>query len=160
MSQGANKDDIISVGETSLVCLYNGSPHHGINVLRYEKLCMKVATSTVPVQPGALPHTSGSVKYHSLRMYHQIQEWLDVQMSSVDWGWKVSAENLLSIMTDLQPAPQKFLEVVRCGCKYACNTMRCFCRKHGMTCSTACSECRGICANTPNNIDSESDEDT
>ena len=160
MSQGANKDDIISAGETALVFLYNGNPHHGINVLRYEKLCVKTATSTVPVQPGALPPTSGLVKYHSLRVYHQIQEWLGVEMSSVDWGWKVSAGNLLPIMTDLQPAPQKFLEVVRCGCKSACNTMRCSCRKHGMTCSTACSECRGVCANTPNDIDSESDEDT
>ena len=86
ISQGANKDDIISAGETALVCMYNGNPHHGINVLRYEKLCMKVATSTVPVQPGALPHTSYSVKYHSLRVYYQIQEWLGVQMSSMDRG--------------------------------------------------------------------------
>ena len=85
MSQGANKDDIISAGETALVCLYNWNPHHGINVLRYEKLCMKVATSTVSVESGALPYMSGSVKYHSLRVYHQIQEWLGVQMSSVDW---------------------------------------------------------------------------
>ena len=119
---------------------------------------MQVATSTVPVQPGALPHTSGSVKYHSLRVYHQIQEWLGVQISSVDWFWKVRAENLLSIMTDLQPALQKFLEVVLCACKYACNTMRCSFRKHGMTCSTVCFECRGVCANTLNDIDSESDE--
>ena len=104
--------------------MYNGNPHHGINVLRYEKLCMKVATSTVPVQPGALPHTSGSVKYHSITVYHQIQEWLGGQMASVDWCWRVSAGNLLPIMTDLQPAPQKFLEVVHCGCKYACNTLQ------------------------------------
>ena len=41
MSQGANTDGIISAGETALVCLYNGNPHHGINVLRYEKLCVK-----------------------------------------------------------------------------------------------------------------------
>ena len=70
MSQGANKDDIISAGETALVCLYNWNPHHGINVLRYDKLCMKVATSSVPVEPGALPLTPGSVKYYSLRVYH------------------------------------------------------------------------------------------
>ena len=121
--QGVNTDDIISVGETAIVCLYNGNPHHGINVLRYEKFCVKAATSTVPVQPGPLPPTSGSVKYHSLIVYHQIQEWLGVEMSYVDWGWKLSAGNLLPIMTDLQPAPQKFLEVVRCVCKSACDTM-------------------------------------
>ena len=49
MSQGANKDDIISAGETALVCPYNGNPHHGNNVLRYDKFCVKAATSTVPV---------------------------------------------------------------------------------------------------------------
>ena len=117
MSQGDNTDDIISAGETALVCLYNGNPHHGINVLRYEKLCVKAATSTVPVHRVALPPPSGLVKYHSLKVYHQIQEWLGVEMCSVDWGWKVSAGKLLPIMTDLQPAPQKFLEVVRCACK-------------------------------------------
>ena len=159
-SQGANTDDIVSAGETTLVCLYNDNPHHGINILRYENLCVKPATSTVPLQPGALPPTSGSVKYHNITVYHQIQEWLGVEMSSVDRGWKVSAGNLLPIMTDLQPAPQKFLKVVCCGCKYACNTMHCFCRKHGMTCSTACSECSGACANNPNGIVLQSDVDT
>lgn len=118
MRQGANEDDIISAGETTLVCLYNGNPYHVINVFRHEKFCM---------QPGALP-TSGSVKYHRLsrgsldslaevwpatafdwsvdltpaRLFsdlkiektsvtlvlvcHQIQEWLSVKMSSVNWG--------------------------------------------------------------------------
>ena len=32
--------------------------------------------------------------------------------------------------------------------------------KHGMTCSSACSECRGICDNNSlKDIDSESDDD-
>ena len=84
---------------------------------------------------------------------------LGVEMSSVNRGWKVSAGNLLPIMTDLQPSPQKFLEVVRCGYKSFCDTMRSSCRKHGVTCSTACYECRGVCGNTSNDIDSESDED-
>ena len=117
MSQGANKDGIISAGKTAIVCLYNRNPHHGINVLRYDKLCVKVATSTVPVEPVELPYTSGSVKYHSLRVHHQIQEWSGIQMSSVDWCWRVGAGNLLPIMTHLQPAPHC------CACKYACSTM-------------------------------------
>ena len=82
-------------------------------------------------------------------------------MPSVDWGWTVSARKLMPIMTDLQPASQKFLEVVcNCGCKSGCNTMLGSCRKHGMSCSTACCECMGVYANNPNDIDSESDKDT
>ena len=90
MSQGASKDDIITASERALVCLYNGDPQHGINVLRYEQFCAKAATSAMPVQPGALPPMSASVKYHSLRVYHQIQEWLGAELSFVDWGWKIS----------------------------------------------------------------------
>ena len=45
-------------------------------------------------------------------------------MSSVDWCWRVGAGSLLPIMTDLQPAPHKFMEVVRCACKYVCSTMQ------------------------------------
>jgi len=126
MSQGASKDDIITAGERALVCLYSGDPQHGISVPRYEQFCAKAATSTMPVQPGALPPTSASVKYHSLRVYHQIQERLGVELSSLDWGWKISGTGkLLPIMTDLQPAPQKILEAVHCGCKSGCGTMRC-----------------------------------
>ena len=77
-------------------------------------------------------------------------------MLSVDWVWKVSARKLLPTMTDLQPAPHKLLYIVL----YGCEIMRCYCSQHVMTCSTVCSECKDICANTTNYIDSESDEDT
>lgn len=152
---GASKDNIISAGEAALVCLYNGKSHQSINDLRYEKFCKKSATNTIVVQPKSIPPTSAAAKYHSLRVYHQVQEWLGVELRPEDWGWKVSAGKLVPIMTDLQPAPQKFLEVVRCGCSYGCNNMRCSCRKHGMLCSTACSECRGVCANILNDAESE-----
>ncbi len=41
-------------------------------------------------------------------------ERLGWEMSSVDWGWTVSAGKLMSIMTDLQLARQKFWKVVCC----------------------------------------------
>ena len=40
-------------------------------------LC-ETAIGTLPVEPGTLPPTLASVKYHSLRVYHQIQKWLGV----------------------------------------------------------------------------------
>jgi len=151
----------ITAGERALVFLYIGDPQHGISVPRYEQFCAKAATRTMPDQPGALPPMSASVKYHSLRVYHQIQERLGVELSSLDWGWKISGTGkLLPIMTDLQPAPQKILEVVRCGCKSGCGTMRCSCRKHAMTCASDCYECRGVCDNnTLKDNDSESDDE-
>ena len=157
-NSGTSKADIISAGEAALVCLYGGKLHQSINALRYEKFCTKSARSTTVVQPSSIPPTSAAAKFHSLRVYQQVQRWLGVELPPEDWGWKFSEGKLLPIMTDLQPAPQKFLEVVRCGCRSGCSSTRCSCKKHGMPCSSACSECRGVCANMLNDVESDEDE--
>ena len=85
----------------------------------------------------------------SLCFHQQIQEWKenDYHVKPQEWGWKTSEEKFLPNTTDLQPAPQKLLEIIRCNCKSRSNTMRCTCRNHGMVCSMECSECRDVCAN-------------
>jgi hypothetical protein len=45
------------------------------------------------------------------------------------------------------PAPQEQLEVIQCGSKTGCYIFRCTCRKNGLDCSMACSECHGVCSN-------------
>ena len=152
-NSGASKDDIISAGEAALhvVCLYKGKSQQSINALRYEKFWMKSATSTIVVQHSSIPPTSAAANYHGLRVYRQVKGWLDVELPPEDWGWKFSAGKLLPIMTDLQPTPQKLLELVRCSCRSGCSNMRCSCKKHGMPCSTTCSECR-VCVLTCSTI--------
>ena len=49
--------------------------------------------------------------------------------------------------TDLPPAPDDLLKVVRCQCKTDCYTRRCTCKNHGLECSAACSDCKGISCN-------------
>ncbi|GFR94039.1 hypothetical protein ElyMa_000908700 [Elysia marginata] len=40
--------------------------------------------------------------------------------------------------------------MIRCNCKSDCRSKRCTCRKHGLECSLACAECKGIrCLNSP-----------
>ena len=55
------------------------------------------------------------------------------------------------IMTDLPPAPEALLEVVRCTCRHDCDTRRCSYKKHRLDCCVACGECKGItsCNNSP-----------
>ena len=67
-SQGASKAKNITAGETTIFCLHNGNPQLGINALRCQTMCAKVATTTDPVQPSTLSPTSASVKYHSLNV--------------------------------------------------------------------------------------------
>ena len=164
MNDGATQDDIAQAGEKAMVCLYKGNPGQSINDLRLQRFAAKTSSSMVPVQSSSLPPTSAANKFHSLHVFQQIQEWKggDHHVNPQEWGWKTSEGKFIPIMTDLQPAPQKLLEIIQCNCRSGCNTMRCSCRKHGMVCSMACSDCRGICANmgnTSEDMESESDED-
>ena len=54
---------------------YNGKPGELLDSLPYQHFCQKVATNTSHVQPQSLPPTSAAAKYHSLRVFFQIQKW-------------------------------------------------------------------------------------
>ena len=64
-------------------------------------------------------------------------------------------------MTQLQPAPEALLRVVRCNCLSDCSSMRCTCKKHDLECSAACGHCRGTsCTNAAAlDFDEDLDED-
>jgi hypothetical protein len=103
------------------------------------------------VEAHSLPPTAAA-KDHSLRVYHQVQEWKGEAeaepLNPEDWGWKLKGGHLMPILTDLPPAPKELLEMIRCGCKTGCITAKCTCRKHGLECTSLCGECRGTaCTN-------------
>ncbi|GFS25687.1 hypothetical protein ElyMa_007033100 [Elysia marginata] len=111
-----------------------------------------VASSITTVQVRSLPPTSAAAKYHSLRVYLQLQDWIDkiCDMKPEMWGWHLYSGRLDPCTTDLPPAPELLLKMIRCNCKSDCRPKRCPCRKHGLECSLACAECKGIsCLNSP-----------
>eukprot|EP00745_Piridium_sociabile_P007798 TRINITY_DN15240_c0_g2_i1.p1 TRINITY_DN15240_c0_g2~~TRINITY_DN15240_c0_g2_i1.p1 ORF type:complete len:104 (-),score=14.59 TRINITY_DN15240_c0_g2_i1:515-826(-) len=66
------------------------------------------------------------------------------------WGWQLVCGRLEPRETDLPPAPEDLLKVIRCNCKKDCSSKRCTCRKHGLECSVACGQCQGFsCSNSP-----------
>ncbi|MEW8547735.1 MAG: hypothetical protein AB2693_29860 [Candidatus Thiodiazotropha sp.] len=143
-------DEIIKYGERAMVILFGGKPEEKLDSLRLSIFYQKVAGSVKFIKPENLPPTSAATRYHSLRTYHQIQVWKGRNdLLAEDWGWAVKGNRLLAVHTDRPPAPEKLLKVVRCKCKASCKTFRCTCRKHGLTCSQMCGECRGIsCLNS------------
>ena len=42
------------------------------------------------LQPKCLPPTSAAAVYHSLRFYHQVQQWKGVALPPRDWSWKLA----------------------------------------------------------------------
>ena len=66
-------EEIAAVGEKALCCLYGGRPNEGLDVVRYRRFCEKVATSDTTVKVHSLPPTSAAARYHSARVYLQVQ---------------------------------------------------------------------------------------
>ena len=167
LQENATLADISSAGEASLVCLYTGAVGDLLDTLRLLRFHQKVATSTLFVQPENLPPTSSAAKYHSLRVYLQVQTWkgesrLGPHLHPQNLGWKAVESKVVPMQCEMYVAPKALLKVGRCNCKMGCDTLRCFCRKVGLECSTGCGECRGICANMYENIteDNDYEEDT
>ena len=79
----------------------------------------------------------------------QIQQWKGEEIDPEEWGWKLQENQIIPITTDLPPATDSLLKVLRCNCKSRCNTLRCSCRKHGLECSAVCGHCKGsACSNS------------
>ena len=74
--QSGTKDAISSAGEKALVYLYGGKGNDTLDGLRKTKFCNKVAKSSTTVEVHSLPPTTDAAKYHSFRVYCQVQEWM------------------------------------------------------------------------------------
>lgn len=81
------------------------------------------------------------------RVYYQVQTWLGNQLNPEDWGWKLIDNTLEPIKTLLPPAPEKLLNTIFCNCKKGCSA-KCGCKKVGLQCTPACTNCQGqSCSN-------------
>ena len=155
LQENATLADISSAGEAALVCQCTGAV--GDTLDKLQRFRQKVATSTRFVQPENLHQTSSAAKYHSLRVYPQVQIWkgesmLGPHLHPQNLGWKAVEGKLLPVQCVMDVAPKALLKVVRYNCNMGCDTLRCSYRKAGLDCSTGCVECRGICANMYENI--------
>ena len=75
LHENATLADISSAGEAALVRLNTGAVGDTLYKLRLLQFHQKVATSTRFGEPENLPPTSSAAKYHSLRVYLQVQIW-------------------------------------------------------------------------------------
>lgn len=149
-SDSASTHDVVEAGEKALILVYNGKLTDTLDSLRYKRFCEKVASKTSHVKPQSLPPTSAAAKYHSLRVYFQVQEWKGSvsELHPTDWGWQECDGGFVPLQTSLPPAPEHLLKVIRCNCQTDCSSLRCSCKKHNIECSPACGNCKGTsCTN-------------
>ena len=71
-----NIDNILSAGEKVIIHLYGGNMTETWDEFRFRNFCKHVAFGTTFVQVQTLPPLLAATKFHSLRVYYQVQEWL------------------------------------------------------------------------------------
>ena len=126
-SPSATAEENSTAGEQVLATIYNGKPGETLDFVRYKHFCEKVARNTSHIQPQTLTPTSAAAKFHSLRVYFQVQQWKGTGdgLLPEEWGWRESEDEILvPVTTDLLPAPHDLLRIIRCNCKSDCGTMR------------------------------------
>ena len=129
----SNHQMIAETGEKLLVDIYDGNDGDTLDKLRLVKYHEKVSTGSKQVQPKVLPPTSAAAKYHSYRVFYQVQEWAclgtSLELMPEEWGFQLQRGQLLRVHTDISPAPEVLLNVIRCGCTTDCSSHRCSCRR-------------------------------
>ena len=99
------------------------------------------------LHPQKLPPTSAAAFQHSLRVFHQINHWMDNNLPPENYGWKIINESHKPVFTEQPIAPIKLLQLIKCGCKKKCNRKKCICKKHSMPCTSLCSCNEDHCLN-------------
>ena len=108
----------------------------------------------------SLPPTEGAAKQHSFRTYHQVQQWLENELSPELWGWeRKPGSQFAPVWTRDPSAPDEILKMIFCRCTNDCSSGKCGCRKGSMKCSHICQNCQGNCVNGIPALENEDDDD-
>ncbi|KAK2709539.1 hypothetical protein QYM36_013266 [Artemia franciscana] len=141
----ASLDDIVAAGERALLILYGYPDVSNLDTARKLIFHRKVSPATTFVHPQELPSTQAAAKYHSLRVYCQVQIWLENPVDPLRLGWKLQDNEVFApIKTDLPAAPSQLLKIIKCSCHIdGCDSEKCTCKKNGLECIIACRTCKG-----------------
>ncbi|CAB4064144.1 unnamed protein product [Lepeophtheirus salmonis] len=119
--------------------------------LRYHQFMTAAAMSKTRIKPQSPAPTKKCNKYHFLRIRLQVIEWktwMGVELSPLDWGWKLYNNSYEPIMTDFSAAPDNIPRLIRGKCnvskKSPCSTNVCRYRQQGLSCVSASGSCNRV----------------
>ncbi|GBP26029.1 hypothetical protein EVAR_20043_1 [Eumeta japonica] len=95
------------IGERFFISLYGGNKDdNSLDSLRYKQFAKAVTKSTFNLS--SLPPTQDTARFHTFRVYHQVQSWLGNYNDPEDWGWKKCGKLLMPVQNSKPPAPLSF----------------------------------------------------
>ena len=74
--ENVSHENVESAGESIFVVFLNGNKGQNLDSLRSQKFIFKANTSSTCVQVHSLPPTRAAARFHSFRVYLQVQTWM------------------------------------------------------------------------------------
>ncbi|KAG1652235.1 hypothetical protein GQR58_026445 [Nymphon striatum] len=127
----STKEEVKVAGENALLCLYGGEVKNTLDSLRMRKYRNMVIKSLSNVQIQKLPPTPDAAKFHSFRVYYQVQVWMGkgCELNPENWEWRLQNGKLEPRTINRAPAPDSILKIIHCGCKGGYDTLSKFLKK-------------------------------
>ena len=120
MKPNQSRRDFNKHGQAALEILYNRKPGNSLDFERAARFSSKVASRSVYLPPESLPPTCDAAKYHSYRVYHQVQTWQGNNLDPTKWGWFVhkgqNVKKLKSVKIQTDADLATLLKLVKCNC--------------------------------------------
>ena len=156
--------DLARAGEELMLSIYENKDHNSLDDLRYITFSKKVTSNTIHVvEAKSLPPTSACTYQHTLRVFHQIQAWLGVDLDPITFGWTVVDEHLWPVTTSkaIAPTSSSIIIMIKCSCKKHCDTNSCTCWRLELKCTVACANCHesGNCFNLDDTVNDSAFDD-
>lgn len=157
----ASKDEVAKAGEVFLLSVYGADKTQTLDKYRFYAYKRTVAKMSLKseFQLSTLPPTSDAARWHSFRVFLQVQNWHGNHLSPVEWGWESCGTGLKAIPSIKPPAPDDLLHLVSCNCRKGCRH-QCECRRAGLSCSSMCGQCRGAGCENSLPFEEDTEEDT
>ena len=74
-----------------------------------------------------------------------VEAWVDLMGNKGGSSLKLKEGQLAAANKNgFASSARRAVEIIHCACKKDCNTNRCSCRRHGLSCSPACIGCNGV----------------
>ena len=145
MSPNKNHNEVEQAGNEAPAIIYACKQGTYLSLERASKLSEKVASSSRYVPPECLPPTTDAAKFHSRRVYHQVQVGQGNSMAATEWGWEEFQTRLRNVLK-----PQRRDNVATPAHALAKNLLQC---------TLACGQCKGTTCVNSQSVDEVSDID-
>ncbi len=93
-SMNSSKHQVIAADEKVMTIVLKGKLSDHLDTMRYQRFQDLVTTGKKAIHPNMLPTKCAATKYHSLRVFKQVQQWQGNTLQAADWGCELCGGRL------------------------------------------------------------------